>query len=107
MVALFHAAMSGALTRTTTPSRASSPTIATINEYGQYFWADSANGRADMPTIGQVRGKIVLWAFNGRHGGWLDYGFTQLANDPSTYIQDDYNIPTLVDIAAKWNAVSA
>lgn len=78
------------------------------NEYGQrYFWADSANGMTNMPTLGQVRGKIVLWAFNGRHGGWLNHGFSQLANHPSTYIQDDYDVPTLVDIATKWNEVFA
>jgi GH18 family chitinase len=82
-----------------------------------YFWTPSVTGTgaADMPTIGQVRGKIVLWAFDGPHGNPFGddtdgfYGLSQLVNRATrpTYIQDYYDIPTLVDIQAKWNRVQA
>ena len=78
------------------------------NEYAKkYFWTPSFTGEADMPTLGQVRGKIVLRSFNGPHGGWFGYGLRQVAEDPGTYIQDEDGVPTVFDIPKKWDKVKA
>jgi chitinase len=80
------------------------------NPYAKkYFWTPSFTnpGGADMPTLGQVRGKIVLRSFNGRMGGWFGYGLRQVAEHPEVYIQDDYDVPTVFDIPKKWDKVKA
>lgn len=67
-----------------------------------YFWQPSVNEvQTGIPTLGQVRGKIVVRSFDGRFGGWLGHGLD--ANQIS--IQDDYNVPTLADIDDKWTKV--
>ena len=78
------------------------------NEYAQrHFWAPSVLGEAVMPTVGEVRGKIVLRSFNGRFGGSFGYGLAQVNSFVGTYlfIQDEYDVPTIFQIPAKWNKV--
>jgi Phosphatidylinositol-specific phospholipase C, X domain len=75
------------------------------------FWQPSVQrgSAAATPTLGQVRGKVVLAVLNAAHGGRVDqYGLAALAgwNDgSSTYIQDDYNVPNIGAIATKRDRV--
>jgi 1-phosphatidylinositol phosphodiesterase len=75
------------------------------------FWAPavSRNTAAGVPTLGEVRGKIVLAVMNGAHGGrWPNYGLAHFAdwNDGnSTYVQDNYNVPNIGAIATKRDQV--
>ena len=75
------------------------------------FWAPSVtrSAAAAMPALGAVRGRVVLVVMNGPHGGrFADYGLAQFAgwNDgSSTYVQDEYNVPTIGAIAAKRDQV--
>ena len=75
------------------------------------FWQPSitrATG-ADMPTLGQIRGKVVLAVMNGPHGGPIEhYGLSQFAgwvDGSSTYVQDNYNVPNIGAIATKRDQV--
>ncbi|BCY14159.1 1-phosphatidylinositol phosphodiesterase [Actinoplanes sp. L3-i22] len=75
------------------------------------FWAPSvtrASGAA-MPTLGQIRGKVVLAVLNGPRGGVVEhYGLAQFAgwhDGSSTYVQDEYNVPNLGAIATKRDQV--
>src|SRR5262249_44838665 len=82
------------------------------DEYAKkYFWTPSVTvtGGVDMPTVGEVRGKIVLRSFDGTLGGWFGYGLKQVQENenPATYIQDEYEVPTVFDIPAKWDKVKA
>jgi hypothetical protein len=76
------------------------------------FWAPSVNraAAASVPTLGAVRGKVVLAVLNGPRGGrFASYGLEQFSgwNDgSSTYVQDEYNVPTAFAIAGKRTAVS-
>ncbi|MDR6317013.1 phosphatidylinositol-specific phospholipase C [Actinoplanes couchii] len=76
------------------------------------FWAPSVtrNSAAAVPTLGTVRGKVVLAVLNGPRGGRFDsYGLAQFAgwNDgSSTYVQDAYSVPTFAAIGAKRDAVN-
>jgi hypothetical protein len=76
------------------------------------FWTPSVTraSSAPMPTLGAVRGKVVLAVMNGAHGGrFSDYGLAQFAewNDgSSTYVQDEYDVPSFFSIPAKRAAVS-
>ncbi|HWS36668.1 MAG TPA: phosphatidylinositol-specific phospholipase C [Actinoplanes sp.] len=76
------------------------------------FWAPSVTrgSAAAVPTLGTVRGKVVLMVLNGPRGGRFDnYGLAQFAgwNDgSSTYVQDEYNVPTFAAIGAKRDAVN-
>jgi 1-phosphatidylinositol phosphodiesterase len=64
---------------------------------------------AATPTLGAVRGKVVLAVLNGAHGGRVDqYGLAQFAgwNDgSSTYVQDHYTVPNTGAIATKRDQV--
>lgn len=65
----------------------------------------SGAGTIDMPNLGQVRGKAVLTQFRGPSGGAFgNLGLTQLFSDTDRthYIQDEYDVPTVFDIDAKW-----
>ncbi|CAK5278285.1 unnamed protein product [Mycena citricolor] len=79
--------------------------------YPNAFWAPSINRNAapGTPTLGAVRGKIVLAVINGPQGGRTDsYGLAQFSgwNDgDSTYIQDNYNVPDVGAIATKRDQV--
>lgn len=76
------------------------------------FWAPSVTRAtaAAVPTLGAVRGKVVLAVMNGPHGGRVaNYGLSQFSgwNDgSSTYVQDEYNVASVFAIPAKRKAVS-
>jgi 1-phosphatidylinositol phosphodiesterase len=75
------------------------------------FWTPSVtrSTAAAVPTLGQVRGKVVLAVMNGPHGGrFSNYGLAQFSdwNDgSSTYVQDEYNVPNIGAIATKRDQV--
>jgi len=73
------------------------------------WWTPSVSGDAAMPTLSDVRGKVVLVVMNGAHGGRFGgYGLGQFAdwNDgSSTYVQDNYNVPNIGAIATKRDQV--
>ncbi|GAA0493101.1 1-phosphatidylinositol phosphodiesterase [Paractinoplanes deccanensis] len=75
------------------------------------FWAPSVtrSAGAAMPTLGAVRGKVVLVVLNGPYGGRLhQYGLAQFADwkdGSSTYVQDEYNVPNVGAIATKRDQV--
>ena len=89
--------------------------------YGPYFWKNSntlpstdtswSNGIPSVPTLGQVRGKIVVMQNfgNGSNTTWQGWyglpgvrwtGLTSYVN-----IQNDYNLTTNWDLYAKWTKV--
>jgi 1-phosphatidylinositol phosphodiesterase len=73
------------------------------------WWTPSVSGDAAVPTLGDVRGKVVLVVMNGAHGGrFAGYGLGQFAdwNDGnSTYVQDNHNVPNVGAIATKRDQV--
>jgi 1-phosphatidylinositol phosphodiesterase len=75
--------------------------------YAPLFWAPSVNrnSAAAMPTLGEVRGKIVLLVLNGARGGrYTDYGLSQFADwkdGSSTYVQDNYSVSPFGGIEVK------
>jgi hypothetical protein len=75
------------------------------------FWAPSVTRAtaAAMPTLGAIRGKVVLAVMNGPRGGrFANYGLAQFTgwNDgSSTYVQDAYNVPNIGAIATKRDQV--
>ncbi|WBB77762.1 phosphatidylinositol-specific phospholipase C domain-containing protein [Micromonospora sp. WMMD882] len=75
------------------------------------FYAPTVTGAgpAAMPTLGAVRGKVVLTRFVGAFGGiYGGYGLSQLVDSGAEqYIQDEYHVPTIFDIDDKWNKVRA
>jgi 1-phosphatidylinositol phosphodiesterase len=76
-----------------------------------HLWAPSVNRgqAAPTPTLGDVRGKIVLAVLNEKFGGPVGaYGLAQFGdwhNGSSTYIQDDYDVPNPGAIATKRDRV--
>lgn len=81
--------------------------------WAHLFWSPSVTGNSQepkAPTLGDVRGKIVLLVFRGPRGGVLNgYGIQQPyppgpAPDPE-YVQDDYEVPSISDINDKWEKV--
>jgi hypothetical protein len=73
------------------------------------WWTPGVSGDAAVPTLGEVRGKVVLVVMNGAHGGrFAGYGLAQFGdwNDgSSTYVQDNYNVPNIGAIATKRDQV--
>ncbi|MEV4708506.1 phosphatidylinositol-specific phospholipase C [Actinoplanes sp. NPDC049316] len=75
------------------------------------FWTPSVNraSGAALPTLGAVRGRVVLAVMNGPNGGVIDhYGLAQFAgwhDGSSTYVQDEYNVPNVGAIATKRDQV--
>ncbi|MFE6973087.1 phosphatidylinositol-specific phospholipase C domain-containing protein [Streptomyces sp. NPDC057682] len=59
-----------------------------------YFWGPSVSGdkQAAVPTLGDVRGKIVLERFRNVGDASGTYGLT----GDSLHIQDDYTVPNLL-----------
>ncbi len=86
------------------------------------FWEPSVagTGGAPVPTLDEVRGKVVLANFAGVFGGnYTGYGFEQLNYEPwadddgslqtqhNCYVQDSYNVKTISQINDKWERVHA
>src|SRR5215475_1830372 len=77
------------------------------------FWAPSVTGvdQASSPTLGEVRGKIVLLGFRGPQGGiYAGYGLHQLypaGGSYAEYVQDEYVVNEIDDINDKWEKVRA
>lgn len=75
------------------------------------FWTPSVTrtSAAMMPTLGAIRGKVVLAVLNGPHGGrFANYGLAQFSDwkdGSSTYVQDAYNVPNIGAIATKRDKV--
>ncbi|MBU2669050.1 phosphatidylinositol-specific phospholipase C [Actinoplanes bogorensis] len=75
------------------------------------FWTPSVSrsAAADTPTLGQVRGKLVLAVLNGPRGGVIErYGLAQFAgwhDGSSEWVQDEYNVPNVGAIATKRDQV--
>ncbi|KAF7307927.1 PLCXc domain-containing protein [Mycena kentingensis (nom. inval.)] len=79
--------------------------------YSKAFWTPSIAPwtAPELPTLGVVRGRVVLMVLNGPHGGRYNaYGLAQFAdwNDGnSTYVQDNYNVPSIGAIPTKRDQV--
>ncbi len=75
------------------------------------FWTPSVtrSAGAAMPTLGQIRGRVVLAVLNGPRGGVIEhYGLGQFAgwhDGSSAYVQDEYNVPSVGAIATKRDQV--
>jgi hypothetical protein len=75
------------------------------------FWSPSVSRTAGAatPSLGAIRGKVVLAVLNGPRGGVLGrYGLAQFAgwdDGSSTYVQDEYNVPNIGAIATKRDQV--
>jgi hypothetical protein len=80
-------------------------------EYPGLFWQPSVtrSGGGATPTLGAIRGTVVLAVMNGPHGGPVEhYGLSQFAgwtDGSSTYVQDEYNVATVGAIATKRDQV--
>ena len=75
-----------------------------LARYPGLFYAPTVTGdsTADLPTLGQVRGHIVLTDFTGPVGEiYAGYGLTQLTTGNwSQYVENDW---TQCDLATKWS----
>ena len=75
------------------------------------FWQPSVTRGtpAGLPTLGTVRGKVVLAVLHGPFGGPIEhYGlahFDQWRDGSSTYVQDNYAVPNVGAIATKRDQV--
>ncbi|MBL7259778.1 phosphatidylinositol-specific phospholipase C [Paractinoplanes lichenicola] len=75
------------------------------------FWTPSVtrSAAAPTPTLGQIRGKVVLAVLNGPRGGVVDrYGLAQFSgwqDGSSEWVQDNYNVPNVGAIATKRDQV--
>lgn len=75
------------------------------------FWTPSVQrgAGAPTPTLGQVRGKVVLAVLHGPRGGPIGrYGLSQFQDwrdGSSTYVQDNYTVPNVGAIATKRDQV--
>ncbi|MFD0524761.1 phosphatidylinositol-specific phospholipase C [Paractinoplanes durhamensis] len=82
-----------------------------VNNRPGLFWAPSVTraSAAAVPTLGAVRGKVVLAVMNGARGGrYSNYGLAQFDgwNDgSSTYVQDNYTVSSVAAIATKRDQV--
>jgi 1-phosphatidylinositol phosphodiesterase len=84
-----------------------------LQGFERFFYLDNR-----IPTLGEVRGKIVvvrrfdLDPGSGPRGlepiPWQDNATFDVTN-PTYHIQDQYNVPTILgnDLTAKWNAIQA
>jgi len=74
-----------------------------VARYPGLFYAPTVTGdsTADMPTLGQVRGHIVLSSFTGPVGEvYAGYGLTQLTTGNwGGYVENNW---TQCDLASKW-----
>ncbi|WP_306205051.1 phosphatidylinositol-specific phospholipase C [Actinoplanes sp. RD1] len=78
---------------------------------GDLFWRPSVTRgtAAATPTLGAVRGKVVLAVLHGAHGSPIEhYGLAQFAtwtDGSSAYVQDNYSVPNIGAIATKRDQV--
>jgi hypothetical protein len=79
-----------------------------VARYPGLFYAPSVTGNstADMPTLGQARGHIVLTTFTGPRGGiYGGYGLTQLTDgNAGQYVENDW---TQCNTDSKWGEAQA
>jgi len=75
-----------------------------VARYPGLFYAPTVTGTstADMPTLGQIRGHIVLSGFTGPVGEvYAGYGLTQLTTGNwGQYVENNW---TQCDLASKWS----
>ncbi|MDT0329358.1 phosphatidylinositol-specific phospholipase C [Nocardiopsis lambiniae] len=64
---------------------------------GERLWAPPVPGGTRVPDLGEVRGRIVIVQ---DFPASRDYGIRW--NGSALSVQDDYRVPTLFDIPAKW-----
>ena len=82
-----------------------------VGNRSSLFWTPSVSrsSGAVMPTLGQIRGKVVLAVLNGPRGGVIErYGLAQFADwhdGSSEWVQDEYNVPNVGAIATKRDQV--
>jgi 1-phosphatidylinositol phosphodiesterase len=79
-----------------------------VARYPGLFYAPSVTGTstADMPTLGEARGHIVLTDFQGPNGEiYAGYGLTQLTT--GNWGQYEENSWTQCDLASKWALAQA
>ncbi|MEU7904552.1 phosphatidylinositol-specific phospholipase C [Actinoplanes sp. NPDC049118] len=74
------------------------------------FWQPSVTraAAAATPTLGAIRGKVVLAVLHGAFGGPIErYGLAQFGQwgNGSPYIQDNYSVPNIGAIATKRDQV--
>ncbi|MEV8100571.1 phosphatidylinositol-specific phospholipase C [Kitasatospora sp. NPDC085879] len=82
-------------------------------QYAGVFWQPSVagTGPADVPTLGQVRGKVVLTRYNEQDTYGLKDMFDRAPSDYDAaydgvrYYQDDYVVSSLDAISGKWDKV--
>ncbi|MEZ0093548.1 phosphatidylinositol-specific phospholipase C domain-containing protein [Streptacidiphilus sp. EB129] len=79
-----------------------------LARYPGLFYAPTVTGSstAAMPTLGQVRGRIVLTDFTGPRGQvYPGFGLTQLTTgDSGQYVENDW---TQCNLATKWSEAQA
>ena len=79
-----------------------------VSRYPGLFYAPSVTGNstADMPTVGQARGHIVLTTFTGPRGQvYGGYGLTQLTTGNwGQYVENDW---TQCNLDTKWGEAQA
>jgi 1-phosphatidylinositol phosphodiesterase len=79
-----------------------------LSRYPGLFYAPTVTGNSTsaMPTLGQVRGRIVLTDFTGPRGEiYPGFGLTQLTTgDFNRTVENDW---TQCDLATKWNEAQA
>ncbi|MFC9288043.1 phosphatidylinositol-specific phospholipase C domain-containing protein [Streptomyces sp. NPDC057052] len=78
------------------------------------FWGPSVTGKSQssrVPTLGEVRGKVVLLGYRNTGGGIFGgYGLEQpypSGGSNEEYVQDDFELSTISDIDDKWEKVRA
>jgi hypothetical protein len=79
-----------------------------VARYPGLFYAPTVTGTgtAPMPTLGQVRGHVVLTTFTGPRGQvYQGFGFTQLTDgNAGSYVENDW---TQCNLDRKWAEVKA
>jgi 1-phosphatidylinositol phosphodiesterase len=67
-----------------------------------HLWVPPEQGGARVPALGEARGRVVVVQ---DFAASRDYGVRW--NGPALAVQDDYRVPTLFDIPAKWEKARA
>ncbi|MDB5999459.1 MAG: hypothetical protein JWP52_1158, partial [Rhizobacter sp.] len=72
--------------------------------WAQYFWKPGHRNPA-IPTLAQVRGKIVL--IQGPMVAQLNLSFAEQPGNPQFSVENDNHLSALSDLPAKWERVKA